>query len=100
MFGDKGVPASARSVATLLDCGRPIDDLISIARKAWSVKDAKAFWCPRAQSMKTFCDRFDDIQAELAKPNGAPKVETHQMQEDIKVPVWRTVNGESVVSYE
>ena len=100
-FGDKGVLATKRSVATLLACGLSPDALIEVARKAWAVKDAKAFWCPRARSMKTFCDRLDDIQAELAKPNGAPKVESHQMQEDIKVRVHRTgPNGEDVVSYE
>ena len=100
-FGDKGVLASKRSVATLLACGLSLDALIEVARKAWAMKDAKAFWCPRARSMKTFCDRLDDIQAELAKPNGAPKVESHQMQEDIKVRVHRTgPNGEDVVSYE
>ena len=99
-FGNKGVLAAKRSVATLLACGLSPDALIDVARKAWANSDPKAFWLPKARDMKTFCEKFELIQAELAKPNGAPKVETHQMQEDIKVPVWRTVNGESVVSYE
>ena len=99
-FGNKGVLAAKRSVATLLACGLSPDALIEVARKAWANSDPKAFWLPKARDMRTFCEKFELIQAELAKPNGAPKVETHQMQEDIKVPVWRTVNGESVVSYE
>ena len=100
-FGNKGVLAAKRSVATLLACGLPPDALLDVARKAWANSDAKAFWLPKARDMKTFCEKFELIQAELAKPNGAPKVESHQMQEDIKVRVHRTgPNGESVVSYE
>ena len=99
-FGDKGVilTSSRKLVTALLDCGLSSDALILIARKAWK---SNSFWCAKARSLKVFCERFDEIQAELAKPNSAPKVESHQMQEDIKVKVWRTgANGESEMSYE
>lgn len=74
------------------------DRTLKVAREAWK-KDE--FNCKKAVSIYQLQDNFNAIERALKSPNGAPKVESHQMQEDIKVRVHRTgPNGESVVSYE
>ena len=106
-FGEKfGFTQShATAIARMLAQGFSVDELIATAQKAFELKlksPDKFAKYNTADNLHKFLDNYNPIKNEikLPKPNGAPKVESHQMQEDIKVPVWRTVNGESVKSYE
>lgn len=60
-----------KMVAAILACGVSEDEFFSIAKLAWKNKDKgrDKFWCSKSVSLKTFCERFDEIRHEIGKTN-------------------------------